>query len=297
MTSAEQGSNDQSVAVLGTGIMGAPMARNLIAAGIPTTVWNRSPSATEELAREGAIVAPTASEAVAGARVVITMLPTAAVVRSVVFEDGAIDAFADGAVWAQMGTIGVEETLAVGDLTRERRPDVLYVDAPVSGSKGAAESRTLLILASGPAEARSALDRPFAAMGRKTMWLGEAGEGSELKLAINAYLAILVEGLAEMLELADHFGIRHDRVIETLQGGPLDAPIAIWKLAKMDSDDYTPEFPLLWALKDVDLAIASAPEAALPSLKALAGTWRIGVEKGHGQKDLSAARLALQEKP
>ena len=302
VTSPETDANNQvavldQVAVLGTGIMGAPMAQNLISAGIPTIVWNRSTEATEGLARAGAVVAPTASDAVAGAQVVITMLPTAATVRSVIFDDGAIDAFGRGAVWAQMGTIGVEDTLAVRDLTLARRPDVLYVDAPVSGSKGPAEQGTLLILASGPVAAKDPLGRPFAALGRKTIWLGEVGKGSELKLAINAYLAILVEGVAEMLELADHFGLEHDSVIEALKGGPLDAPIALWKLTKMDTHDYTPEFPLVWAVKDVDLAIASAPEAALPSLKALAERWHIGVDKGHGREDLSAARLALEEQP
>jgi len=293
MTSQENDANDR-VAVLGTGIMGSPMALNLMAAGIPTTVWNRSGSATDELSRAGATVAPTAAQAVAGARVGSTMLPTPAVVKSVMFDDRAIDAFARDAVWAQMGTFGIDDTLAICDTARARRPDVLYVDAPVSGTKGPAEDGALLILASGPVEAKGPLDRPFAAMGRRTMWLGDVGKGSGLKLVINAYLSILVEAVAEMLELADNFGIDHDLVTESIEGGPLDAPFAMKKLTKMDTGDYTTEFPLVWALKDVDLAIASAPEAALPSLKALAERWRSGVDKGHGRKDVSAARLALE---
>lgn len=121
--------------------------------------------------------------------------------------------------------------------------------------------------------------------------------GSRLKLVVNAYLAVLVEGVAEMLELADHFGIDHGRLVEAIQDGPLDAPIALAKLSKMDAGDYDAEFPLEWALKDVDLAIAAAEGASLPALQALAGRWHLGVERGHGRKDLSAAFLALGEEP
>jgi 3-hydroxyisobutyrate dehydrogenase len=290
----EQDPESVAVAVIGTGIMGEPMARNLVSAGMPTTVWNRTTRATDALARDGATVAPTAAAAVTGAEVVITMLPTAAVLRLVMLDGGAVDAMAPGAVWAQMGTIGSEQTVAIGQEMRTRRPDVLYVDAPVSGSKGPAEAGALTILASGPEGAHRPLERPFAAIGRKTVWLGDVGKGSQLKVVVNAYLAVLIEGVAEMLELADQFGLDHARVVEALEGGPLAAPITLAKLHKMDSGDYSPEFPLEWALKDVDLAIAAAPGAVLPALTALAGQWHLGAEQGLGRDDLSAARLALR---
>ena len=143
------------VAVLGTGIMGSAMARNLLKAGLAVTVWDRSPQATAGLAREGARAAGSPAEAVRDADVVITMLPTAAVVESVMFGDRVAEAFAPGAVWAQMGTIGVEATEQTAARLEKIRPDVLFVDAPVSGSKGPAEQGQLLILASGPDAARS----------------------------------------------------------------------------------------------------------------------------------------------
>ena len=143
------GQDDDRVAVLGTGIMGAAMARSLLAAGLPVTVWDRSAEATAPLAAAGARVAPSPAEAVRDARVVITMLPTAAVVESVVFDGRVAESFAPDAAWAQMGTIGIGATERIAGRIAGSRPDVLFVDAPVSGSKGPAENGQLLILASG----------------------------------------------------------------------------------------------------------------------------------------------------
>src|SRR3981081_473750 len=133
------------VAVLGVGIMGSAMARNLVAAGLRTTVWDRSPSARAALAAEGALAAESPGEAVQDARVVITMLPTADVVSSVIFDGGGVDAFARGAGWAQRGTIGVTATTQIAGRLGQLRPDVMFVDAPVSGSKGPAEGGRVLI--------------------------------------------------------------------------------------------------------------------------------------------------------
>jgi 3-hydroxyisobutyrate dehydrogenase len=286
-----------SVAVLGTGIMGAAMARNLLAAGLPTTVWDGSEDATAELAGAGAAVAPSAAEAVEDAQVVITMLPTAAVTQSVMLADGVAQRLAEGAVWAQMGTLGVEATLGLAGRLGQLRPDALFVDAPVSGSKGPAEAGQLLVLASGPAAAEPVLAPVFDAIGRKTTWLGPAGQGSRMKLVVNSYVAFLVEGVAEALELAARLGIDPADLDEAIEGGPLDAPMADAKLHKMARGDYAPEFPLEWALKDVDLALAAASGARLPMLEALARQWRAAVEAGHGREDISAARLALERRP
>jgi hypothetical protein len=169
------------VAVLGTGIMGSAMARNLLAARLPTTVWDRSPLATGPLAEAGAQVAASPAEAVRDARVVITMLPTAGVVNSVIFGEGVAEAFTEGAVWAQMGTIGVTATTEIAARLSTVRPAVLFVDAPVSGSKGPAEAGLLLILASGPRAAEAITQPVFSVIGRKTVWLGEAGQGIRLR--------------------------------------------------------------------------------------------------------------------
>ena len=282
-------------AVLGTGIMGSAMARNLLAAGLPTTVWDRSAAVTAQLAEAGARVAASAAEAVRDARVVITMLPTPDVVHGVIFDGGAAGEFAEGAAWAQMGTIGVAATAEIASRLGRLRPDVMFVDAPVSGSKGPAEKGQLLILASGPSGAEAIAGPVFSAIGRKTVWLGEAGQGSRMKLVVNAYMSVLIEGVAEALELATQLGIDTAMLAEAIEGGPLDAPIADAKLHKMERADYAPEFPLQWALKDVDLAIGAAPGATLPLLAALSRQWRSIVDAGHGREDVSVARLGLAD--
>jgi 3-hydroxyisobutyrate dehydrogenase len=293
MTTAERRADHVRAAVLGTGIMGSAMARNLAAAGLRTTVWDRSPEATAPLAEAGALVAASPAEAVRDADVVITMLPTAQVVTAVMFDSGAAPALPDGAVWAQMGTIGLAATAGLAGRLAEIRPGALFVDAPVSGSKGPAQAGQLLILASGPPSAAAVLDPVFSVLGRRTVWLGEAGQGSAMKLAVNAYMSILIEGVAEALELAGRLGIDAAKLAECIEGGPLDAPIADAKLHKMEHGDFAPEFPLAWALKDVDLAAAAAGDGELPLLAALSRQWHAAVSAGHGRDDISAARLAL----
>jgi 3-hydroxyisobutyrate dehydrogenase len=292
---AEMNSGDARpvVAVIGAGIMGSAMARNLVAAGLTTRIWDRSASATEPLADAGAVVAASVPDAVRDAGVVVTMLPTAAVVDAVMFDGAVTEALADGCVWAQMGTIGVEATVEMRERLGALRPDVTFLDAPVSGSKGPAEQGRLLILASGPSAAADAVRPVFDVLGRKTVWLGEAGRGSQMKLVVNAYMSILIEGVAETMELADRLDIGHQLLAEVIEGGPLDAPIADAKLHKMDQRDFTAEFPLEWALKDVDLAIAATPGEVPPLLGALSRQWHAAVDAGYGRQDISAARLAL----
>jgi 3-hydroxyisobutyrate dehydrogenase len=289
---ADNDGKNAQVAVLGVGIMGSAMARNLVAAGLRTSVWDRSPSATATLSEAGALAAASPDEAVRDARVVITMLPTADVVNSVIF-DGVAEAFAEGAAWAQMGTIGVAATTEIAGRLGKVRPDVMLVDAPVSGTKGPAETGQLLILASGPPAAEAVVSPAFSVIGRKTVWLGEAGQGSRMKLAVNAYMSTLIEGVAEAVELADQLGIDTAKLAEAIEGGPLDAPLADAKLLKMERGDFAPEFPLEWALKDVDLAIDAAGGDKLPLLVALSRQWHAAVEAGHGRQDVSAVRLAL----
>ena len=240
-----------AVAVLGAGIMGSAMARNLLSSGLAVTVWDRSASAMASLAEAGAVEAAVARDAVRDVPVVITMLPTGDVVKSVIFDDGVVSAFAQGCVWAQMGTIGVEATSEISARLAELRPDVLFLDAPVSGSKGPAEQGQLLILASGPAAAAETVKPVFSAIGRKTVWLGDAGKGSQVKLVVNAYMSILIEGVAETMELSDRLGVGHQQLAEVIEGGPLDvAPIADAKLHKSwtGADFLAPallEFPAL----------------------------------------------------
>jgi 3-hydroxyisobutyrate dehydrogenase len=282
-----------NVSVLGTGTMGSAMAANLARAGLSTVVWDRTPSAAAALASVGVTVAPTLVDAVRSADVVITMVSDGNAVASVATDQGMLDSLPAGAVWVQMATIGVDATDRMAALTAERRPDVVFVDAPVSGSKGPAERGELIVLASGPAGVVDRLEPVFDAIGRRTIWASEAGRGSRLKLVLNSWLAFLAEGLAETVALADGLGITRDELRQAVAGGPLAAPYAMAKLAKIADDDFAPEFPLVLALKDVDLALAATP-SRLPGMAAISEQWHRAVGDGLGDLDISAASLALQ---
>ncbi|HEX3959725.1 MAG TPA: NAD-binding protein [Trebonia sp.] len=132
-------------------------------------------------------------------------------------------------------------------------------------------------------------------MGRTTIWLGKAGQGSRLKLVVNSYMSTLIEGVAEAVELARRLGIDAAALEAAIADGPLDAPIADAKLHKITRGDYAPEFPLEWALKDVDLALAASGTIGLPLLSTLSRQWHAAVEDGHGREDVSAARLQLED--
>jgi 3-hydroxyisobutyrate dehydrogenase len=259
--------------------MGAAFAINLRHAGIDTTVWDRTPDSTVASAAAGATVASSPTEAVAHADVVITMLPDADAVTDVLDDQGTLKAFAPKGTWVQMGTIGLAGTDRMAALVAEQRPDVSFVDAPVSGSKTPAEHAQLLILASGPPAVRTQLEPVFDALGRRTLWLGEAGQGMRLKLVLNAWMAFVMEGLAETTALADALGVTHAQLEEALDGSPLAAPWALDKLTnKIDSGDF---------------ALDSA-HRHLPALAAIGEQWRQAVSEGYGSLDISAARPALE---
>jgi 3-hydroxyisobutyrate dehydrogenase len=282
------------VAVLGIGAMGRGMAHSLLRAGFRVDVWNRAPEPAAQLATAGATAHELPDAAVQHADVVITMVSDADATADVAFGQGMLAAMRPSAVWAQMATIGVAATEQLAARAAGERPDVRYVDAPVSGTRGPAEAGQLLILASGPEAARPALGPVFAALGQRTKWLGAAGDGSRLKLVLNAWLVTLVEGAAEVVALADSLGVARPDVLDFLAEGNLASPVAHVKAQKMLAGDDSPDFSLQWALKDTDLALA-ATDRALPLVAAVRDRWTSLVNSGLGSLDVSAARHGLDK--
>jgi 3-hydroxyisobutyrate dehydrogenase len=282
-----------TVAVIGTGTMGSAMARCLIGAGMDVGVWSRHRSSTRPLVDLGASAFDTASAAVGGVDVVITMLPNGDVTEEVMFGSEGLAAMQAGSVWVQMATIGVEGTERLATRTATSRPDVVFVDAPVSGSRAPAESGQLLILASGPEAAAASLEPVFAALGRSTLWLGPTGTGSRMKLVLNTWLAFQTEGAAEAAALAAHLGVPIPALFAALRDNPLASPYALSKLTKMADDDFRPDFALDLALKDLDLAASDAGPGVAPIAAAIADRWRGLVRSGSRGLDVSAARHGL----
>lgn len=280
------------VAVLGAGTMGRGMAHSLLRARFQVDVWNRTPEPAAQLAADGATAHEDPRDAVRHADVVITMIADAAAVNQVAFEFGMLEAMRPEAAWSQMSTIGVSASEELAARVGKERPDVYFADAPVSGTRGPAENGQLLILASGPDAAKPVLDPVYAALGRETKWLGPAGAGSRLKLVMNSWLVILVEGAAEIMALADSFGVDRQQVADFLSAGNLANPASAVKFAKMDSGDDSPDFALQWALKDVRLAM-DASGRRLPMLEGIRDRWAALVSQGLGDRDVSAARHGL----
>jgi 3-hydroxyisobutyrate dehydrogenase len=280
------------VAVLGAGTMGRGMVHSLLRAGFPVDVWNRTPEPAAQLAAEGATAHEDPGDAVRHADVVITMIADAAAVNQVAFELGMLESMRPGAVWSQMSTIGVSASEELAARVGKERPDVYFADAPVSGTRGPAENGQLLILASGPDATKPLLEPVYAALGRETKWLGPAGQGTRLKLVMNSWLVILVEGAAEIMALADSFGVDHQQVADFLSAGNLANPVAAVKFAKMDAGDDTPDFSLQWALKDIRLAMDDSGRR-LPALDTVRDRWTALVDQGLGDRDVAAARHGL----
>jgi 3-hydroxyisobutyrate dehydrogenase len=239
------------VTVLGTGTMGAGMVRALRRAELPVRAWNRNSEKARELTDTGAEAFDTPEEAVTGADVVLTMLLDADAVIDVMTKA----APAAGTVWMQSSTVGIEGAERVAATAREL--DLVLVDCPVLGTRKPAEDGALVMLASGPAESRARIDPVLDALGAKTLWLGDAGAGTRLKLACNAWVFMVTAGVAQSIELTRALGLDPRDFLAAIEGGPLDAPYVHIKSVNMLDENYPVSFGLTGAAKDARLIVAA----------------------------------------
>jgi 3-hydroxyisobutyrate dehydrogenase len=283
----------EPVAVLGIGTMGHGMAASALRAGIPTTVWNRNQESTRDLSELGAEVARTAADAAGSVSIVITMVTDADAVIAIARDEGVLTALTPGAILVQMSTIGVAGFERVATMVAAERPDVILLDAPVSGSKDPAERGQLTIFASGPHEARSRVTPLFDALGQRTIWAGHAGTGTRLKLVANTWLAFAAEAVAASVALAHGLGLETEKVVDALEGNPLVSPWQEAKLHRIAKGDFSAQFALSLALKDVRLAREAAADR-LGTLGRLADEWQQAVDLGLGHEDVTVVTRALE---
>jgi 3-hydroxyisobutyrate dehydrogenase len=277
------------VAVLGAGgTMGRPIAVNLSRAGHAVRAWNRTREKAEPLGADGVAVLGTAAEAAQGADVVLTMLSDGdAVLAAAEGDDGALAGAAGCAIWLQMSTVGTDATERCATLAWDH--DVAFVDAPVLGTKQPAEKGELVILASGPDCTQDRLAPVLEPLAKRTLWLGDAGAGTRLKLVLNSWIVAVVEGLAETLALAEGIGVDPRSFFDAIADGPLDLAYARLKGTAMIERDFEPAFKLGLAAKDARLVDETARrhDLDLP----LVSTIRARLEDGmaeHGDEDLAA---------
>ena len=281
------------VAFLGTGTMGAPMAGNLNDEGFAVHAYNRTAERARPLQADGIQVHNTPAEAAAGCPVMVTMLSDVDAVLDVAA--AALTATDGPDLWIQMSTIGVPGTERCEALADEH--DVTFVDAPVLGTRDPAEQATLVVLASGPEDARPAADPVFDAVGARTLWLGEAGAGSAAKVTLNSWLIGVVGALSETISLARATGVDPDVFFAAIDGGALDLPYAELKgraMVKESFDDVS--FALSLARKDGELVAAAARAAGLdlPMIDDALQRMMRAETAGHGDEDLGATYLAIE---
>ena len=272
------------IAALGTGVMGAPMARNLARAGHEVRAWNRSPDKAAALRDDGVEVRDDPAAAAAGADVVLTMLADA---------DAALDVarranLADGQIWWQASTIGLEGIEQCAGLAEET--GAVLVDAPVLGTRLPAEEGKLVVLASGPDSALDACAPLFDTVGQRTMRLGAAGTATRLKLAVNLWVLVVTQGTAETIAFAQSLGVKPEWVLDALEGGALDLPYFRMKSKLMLDEDFPASFALALAAKDARLVAEAAERhsADLPVARAIAERFTQATEAGHGEEDMAA---------
>jgi 3-hydroxyisobutyrate dehydrogenase len=274
--------------------MGRGMAGSALRNGISTVVWNRELDTARQMADQGAEVALSAIDAVKNADIVITMVTDTEAVTSIALDLGMLEALLPGAVWAQMSTIGVEGTATVSSIVEKERSDIFFLDAPVSGSKVPAEQGKLVIFASGSEQARPIVEPVFDAIGQRTVWVGPIGAGSRMKLVNNTLLAFSAEGVANSLALARRLGLDVRSVLDALAGGPLMSSWAAGKISRIANNDYSSEFPLGLALKDVHLALEEADPERCAVLASLVREWEQLVDQGLGSEDVTVVTRALE---
>jgi 3-hydroxyisobutyrate dehydrogenase len=279
------------IAFLGTGIMGAPMARHLAAAGHAVTAWNRTAEKARPLAEHGVEVADTPEAAVAGAEVVVTMLTDGDAVGDVM---RAAAPAAPGAIWWQASTVGIAGTEGLAALAEEHR--LVFVDAPVLGTRAPAEAGELVVLASGPADAVQRLAPLFDAVGSKTVRLGEAGEGSRFKLVMNHWVLAVTDAIAETLAFAEGVDIDPRRFLDAIEGGSLDIGYAHVKGPGMIEGELPVAFPLKHALKDAELILQAADrhDLDLGLAPVVRDRFARAAEAGHADEDMGMVIAATR---
>lgn len=281
------------IAFLGTGLMGAPMARRLLAAGHRVTVWNRDVSKAQALVPDGAIVADTAASAANGCDIVFTMLSDGKAVEAVLFDGGVAGALAGGAVVVDSSSIS--PPIAKDHSTRLTSLGIAHIDAPVSGGVVGAQAGTLAIMAGGDADVIEGLADVFAALGRVTH-VGPSGAGQICKLANQQIVAVTIGAVAEAMMLVEAGGASRAKFREAIRGGFAESRILELHGARMVNRDFVPGGPSKFQLKDLDAvkAMADLFSLDLPLTEQVRREFSDFVAAGGGDTDHSGLLLHLE---
>jgi len=267
------------------------MAANLVKASHEVAVWNRTPKQVE-----GARTAESPADAATGAEVVWMCVSDTNAVETVLFgPQGVETSIGAGSVVVDSSTISPSAELQFAERLRAKGVD--YADAPVTGSKVAAEAGSLIFMVGGAESVLAKIDPLFKAMGKQVFRMGETSKGQAAKLVMNLQIALIFEGFAEALTLATKLGVKVDALLPLIQASMVRSGVVEYKAPFIMKRDFTPNFPLRLMLKDIHLALAAAKEARvkLPALETVEEIYEMAAEEGHQDLDY-AATLTLLEK-
>jgi 3-hydroxyisobutyrate dehydrogenase len=274
----------QTVAVLGAGALGAAIADRLADTGHQVRLWDRTPERAREVAAAsaGMTAVEDVTDAVRDAALVLTLLRDGAAVTEVM--DTAIEAIDADGVWVQASTVGPESAHTLAELASKHA--IAYLDAPVSGSTGPARNGKLVWLVAGRQDAFERAEPTLRQLGSAVEHLGTGVEGSAIKLAVNAWMTAATVAMSDVLSLCDALGIDHKLLVKVLEDGPLAMPYALQKAAAMDAHSYAPGFSIELARKD--LALAAEVLSPSPLLGAVQERMDQAIADGHGHDDVAA---------
>jgi 3-hydroxyisobutyrate dehydrogenase-like beta-hydroxyacid dehydrogenase len=283
------------IGFMGLGIMGTPMAANLLKAGFPVMVYNRSTEKAQPLVKQGADLASNPKTLAKAAEIVIAMVTGPEALGDLLWgPDGAGGAFSHSKVFINMSSVS---PAYARELARELEPSgVTFIDAPVSGTKKPAEDGALIILAGGPQDKVQEAEPVLLAMGKKVIYCGAAGQGSMMKMCINLLLGLMMEGFAEVLNFGKLGGLSLEAMLDTVFSGPLNCGLFQVKAANLQNNDYPTAFPLKHMTKDAKFIVDTAYElgAPVPAAQTILHLLRVGVAQGWGDEDVSAIARVLE---
>jgi 3-hydroxyisobutyrate dehydrogenase len=289
--------NKPRVSFLGLGIMGTGMARRLLAAGFPLTIYNRNPAKATPLVAEGAKLAASPRTAAADAEIVITMVSDDDASRALwLGPDGVLAGAPRSALLIEASTLTVRwiEELAKAVAAHGNE----FLDAPVTGSKNAAAGGELNFFVGGTAANLEKARPVLAAMSRSITLVGPTGSGARIKLINNFLAGVQAASLAEAIAMIERSGLNRAQALEIVNGGAPGSPILKLLSARMTAPDYTPNFPLRLMSKDLAYAIEEAGRSGvhLGTATAALGVFQNAIAHGHGDKDMSAVAEPFRER-
>jgi 3-hydroxyisobutyrate dehydrogenase-like beta-hydroxyacid dehydrogenase len=279
----------RKIGLIGLGLMGRPMAANLLKAGHSLTIWNRTASRAQELVTAGAKVAKNPREVAAASDLLITMVSDPPALEEVLWghegkNDGALEGLRAGSIYIDCSTISPVLVKKIAAFCAERK--IQFLDAPVTGGDWGAREGTLTFMIGGDAETVREAEPIFAVMGKKWFHLGPNGAGQTIKLAMNALLALQIGAIAEGIALVTKAGLKGEQLFEVLQASMARSGVLDIKVPLMLKGEFKPSFPLRLMHKDLGLAIDLANQLGVPLPTTAAAREIYSSVKGEAKEDL-----------